>query len=663
MAKKKIVIVSILAVIMIAAVAVMWVVIGASDNKKQEPTVAVSLVEGNYYAENKLETVNIELSEESTEGTLVWVQENQLLELGEHEYEWKFIPKDASKYLEKTGKIVVNALYQYVVSISVKNQPTKVSGYQAYDTLDTTGLVIETTYDTGSVNEITSGYEIVYGADNNLSSMRTGDTSVTVKFREQVATIGIDEVEICKVETPEILGTYTYNGNEQTANVEESVLYTKRDDTATNAGEHDVYFSLTDTNNCVWKETNSVEDLSVKFVILKAEQNVTEQNYVGNYDGDGHSATAVSAGASSIYYSTEPLTKDNYSEGNTIAIRVSEITSGTTIYYYAVGNDNFNDKAGSLSIVINKAVADVELENAFIYQSQNVAALDEDFVTVFGVNSVQVEFSGKISFTYYTSYESDSVNQKTTPANSGSAGQGTAPKNAGTYYVVATFAGNETYAKSSSEVATLVVGNEPDGFYAKNSEDEFEWIVSGLGHATFSAKEISTSVKVFSVESTLFGNGYISVEDGEYVLNSSNGKTYIVEISAEKDSVTVTEIGNDSNVITLSKFENPEFAGTYTRNTANDEANPSVLTIYTENGTIRFTFKYVYVDGGTTKEATRTGTVSVGDTTDEGISLAINVVSSSSQTSYGVDYDIANKTMYIENFAPSSVNGIYTKVQ
>lgn len=59
------------------------------------------------------------------------------------------------------------------------------------------------------------------------------------------------------------------------------------------------------------------------------------------------------------------------------------------------------------------------------------------------------------TLTYYTSYTNENNNTKTTSANSGAEQDGGAPVYAGSYTVVASFAGNENYNKADNQSATF----------------------------------------------------------------------------------------------------------------------------------------------------------------------------------------------------------------
>ena len=63
-----------------------------------------------YYADDMLETVKLLLGEGSTGGCLIWVDELQVLTLGQNECEWKFVPTDSTNYREKTGTVTVVAV-------------------------------------------------------------------------------------------------------------------------------------------------------------------------------------------------------------------------------------------------------------------------------------------------------------------------------------------------------------------------------------------------------------------------------------------------------------------------------------------------------------------------------------------------------------------------
>lgn len=122
---------------------------------------------------------------------------------------------------------------------------------------------------------------------NYLNNTNAGDASVIIRFigdyeGTYVLNFNINPI---KLEMPEILGTYTYNGLEQTAKLSyESDKFEVSGETQTNAGEYIVDVTLKDDKNYTW--TNGTNDpLGLIFTIQKAD--VEEPTIVGRYIYNG----------------------------------------------------------------------------------------------------------------------------------------------------------------------------------------------------------------------------------------------------------------------------------------------------------------------------------------------------------------------------------------
>ena len=269
--KKKLIIILIVAILVAVIVAVTLILVLNKNKKKIDPTIEVQVTSSVVYAGDKLESVALSLKENSTSGKVFWINPNEELKLGKNEYEWKFVPENQKKYNQITGKIEVEANARLVEEISVLTNPSKLSGYVAYDELDILGLTIKVVFDGEKEQVISDGFEIVYA---NGESLRLGDTSVLVKYGDKTCEITLTEAVVAKqIQTPRVSEEYFYTGSEQIVQFEESNWFTLVAGTnvATEVGNYQAEFELSDKSNLVWAETNSNENLSVPFKIKNAK--------------------------------------------------------------------------------------------------------------------------------------------------------------------------------------------------------------------------------------------------------------------------------------------------------------------------------------------------------------------------------------------------------
>ena len=686
MTKKKkliIIIAAVVALLAIVATTIILVVVKNKEHQKIDPTVNAVVAEGVYYEDNYLSTVTLVLAEDSTRGTLSWVNPNLELLAGTHEYEWKFVPEDAKRYNEKTWKIEIFVNTQTIISLEIKTKPNKLSGYQAYQTLDTTGLVLKVSYDSGNVNERSENIEVIYestDADfNPLNSFRYGDTKVTIKYKTFTVDLLLDApVEKYRVETPKQSARVVYTGTAQTVPFETSMFYvlTEGTNVGTDAGsDYKAKFTLTDTINCVWKDTESDGEILASFTIDKAEQTVTENVYNGQFDGRAHYSTVQTNLSGDVYYSYEVLTAENYQTiGSLNPADVSWTNvdeNGKVVYYYAAGNSNYNDKAGELKIIITRANSRTFVNNAFaIFNDKNVE-VPESFASVLGANNSQVQITDKIRYVYYTSYESESVNTKTNYNNSGATSDGGAPKNKGSYYVVAYFEGNDTYLASNSDQQVFTIGDAPEGFYGESKNDLY-WVsgnsegsAENQGIIYFCTKLANMSFLGFYVESTIFGNGYISIVNGKYILNSSNGKTYSIQINGAQTDISVTNTEDSIDKFALTKFSSPVFIGEYHATNALDSSKTDVLKIYADNGLIYFEM-YLYYnskDQILKTDETAQATLSYGTASSGRVRLSFTYTTEDGQIQFQAYYYEETQTVVLVNYYYPSINGeVFAKV-
>lgn len=147
--------------------------------------------------------------------------------------------------------------------------------------------------------------------------------------------------------------------------------------------------------NAVSVEYN-VDNSDYNVSVVKADYTVTEsalqasvKAYEGVYDGKEHSPViSVKAGEAdstvTIYYSTSPVTADNYQSMATVIPSFKD--AGTyTLYYYAVC-DNYQPVSGSVDVKITKAVLTVKAGSTEITYGMDSSEINSKLTALAGSN-------------------------------------------------------------------------------------------------------------------------------------------------------------------------------------------------------------------------------------------------------------------------------------
>ncbi|MBQ3145518.1 MAG: bacterial Ig-like domain-containing protein [Clostridia bacterium] len=136
----------------------------------------------------------IKLSEGDTEGIIIWNED--VLEVGEKEYEWTFTPTDTINYNTITGSIDITVEEVRINNIDIKKQPDKVN-YYVGDNLDIQGLVIEAIYNNGKIEDITDSI-VCTPTELEVS----GEQEIRVTYGEKIATfkVTVEEVQVSSIE-------------------------------------------------------------------------------------------------------------------------------------------------------------------------------------------------------------------------------------------------------------------------------------------------------------------------------------------------------------------------------------------------------------------------------------------------------------------------------
>ncbi len=172
------------------------------------------------------------------------------------------------------------------------------------------------------------------------------------------------------------------------------------------------------------------------FTIAKANANITVTPYSVTYDGNAHTATGTATGVESP--TPANLTSLLNLSGTT------HTTAGTyTDTWTFAGNNNYNSASGTVTDIIAKATPTVSVSDAGGTYNGNPFPATDSITGVSGVAGSSLEGTG-LTLTYY----------------SGSTATGTplsgAPVHAGTYTVVASFAGNTDYNSTSAQITFTV---------------------------------------------------------------------------------------------------------------------------------------------------------------------------------------------------------------
>lgn len=164
---------------------------------------------------------------------------------------------------------------------------------------------------------------------------------------------------------------------------------------------------------------------SAAITISKADATVTVNGYTGTYDGVAHGASGSATGVKG-----ESLT------GLSLGGSFTDVPGGTASWSFTDVTGNYNNSTGSAAIVINKATPTVTAAGGtFTYDG--VGHPGTGFVT--GVGGAALTPVVTLSWTQ------------------GATSLAGAPLNAGTYAVVAAFAGNSNYLAGNSSPAAITI--------------------------------------------------------------------------------------------------------------------------------------------------------------------------------------------------------------
>ena len=480
--------------------------------------------------------------------------------------------------------------------------------------------------------------------------------------------VTIDPMEVAE---PTVVGTYSYTGSEQTVTLNgfNDSYMTIAGNKETNAGDYEVVITL--DSNHTW---NTGSDGRVQWSIGKAEPTVTWPTctaYVNDtsvtltggsstgVDGNALEGTFVrtdsadilsSAGEKTISVTFTPNDSTNYKSVNgtstvTVSKRTVESVAEQTAVENAVygteqdalglpasveitvsgnktftvlvewsGYDKFDLNEQTLTGVLDLSVIAGEVENSNIITASIVVDLQEKNAATFNYenktetyngSSISHEISGTLEGVAAISYSYESSEY---------AAFATAPFNAGTYTVTATFTMQPGYAAVAPKTATLTINPKEVGLDWSELTGE-ELVYSGTAKAltatatgladgdscTVTVEFVGDNVNVgtFSYKATALSNANYKlpadVSSPEYTITPKTltitADSHEVYVGSRQPELTYTIdglVGTDTLTIapTLSTDANMYRAGTYAITFASEAAAGNNYSITYVNGTL-----------------------------------------------------------------------------
>lgn len=640
--------------------------------KLLDPEVSDVKLEGDQTLYYGVELKDIKISQDfvaeyqgtKVEGTIVWVNPSEKTVQGEHEYTCKFIPTKSDEFAEVTKTLSFNASVKPAIE-SVSAYSKEYGKYVAFDeyTLNVSklkfnlkgGTVVDV--DIKSIDCELLGFIDEKGEFKKTSdreNFRQGDKAIRVRYKYNGSDYDVVnntfefDIELSNVvgykgvDIPVYNSEVSYDGGEHIFRIDNTSLYTCVEDRGIDAGIYYPSLTLVDTKNYKWKDTNGnlLDDVTIEIdcEILKAEQTVTNNGSEGiEYSGEGHQAVITSNGAAEIYYSKTQLTSTNYSTAGASSI---EFTNAGTykVYYYAVGNNNYNDLADSFNFTINRQTPTMNLDFCYTLITGNAVVYPDDYVTVKNQKGDDID-KGHLSKTYWQVYalneDVDNPNKQTDVSNSGAEIAGAAPKNHrdGGYVVVVVYPGSTNYMPVTG-LATLYIEDANLGLFAEGDESEFAFKenanadISTLHNYSIigTKEECNNYVKFEKMPADKYGligisyiskfgagdesksSGRLVYSDGSYQLLDAGGALFSLEIDNGSLEIDFSE----GDPVTLGKWVIPSYVDmkfkaktlddtTFTE--GKNESYYSEIRFYNDYGTIRFEAKFElkYVSGGIPK--------------------------------------------------------------
>lgn len=260
---------------------------------------------------------------------------------------------------EKTDTFTVSIAAKTLLSLAVTTPPTKTGGYKAFETLNTDGMVVTATYNSG--DEPVTGYAVTYLTG---TSFRAGDTKATVTFGGKSADVTVDAVAKALLDTSGIAwsgsDSFAYDGTAHTValtGLPEGVTAGYTNNEKTYAGSYTATATLNyDTAN--YDLTAPIADRNWSITAVAQTPSVTP-------------TASLAKGGNTL--SLAPLVTDAKGESVTFSIFSGDAAtlSGSTLTSAA-------DKTGSVVIKVAISAKDVDGDGTAEYTAYS----KDDAITV-----------------------------------------------------------------------------------------------------------------------------------------------------------------------------------------------------------------------------------------------------------------------------------------
>ena len=285
-----------------------------------------------------------------------WMNPTQeITEAGNQSFKARYTPSDTNNY-EIVENIDIPISVSKTKSVVIPNIQISNKTYDGTTNIDLNSITIS--------NLNNEEYTI---QSATLSSSNVGNTTATIVLRlsdnkfidymfedesqEKEFTVNVEIVPQELTKPTKVEKTYTYNGEEQTIEINnfDSNKMNITGNTRTNAGEQNVVISLKNSNY-IWSD-NSTEDIIFNFTITKADINVVDntQNASYTYDNAPHTITLnLNDDNFIVKYmdSNEEYTLDECPEYTDVGVY--------SIKYKVYLNDNYNVYYGERTLTISR---------------------------------------------------------------------------------------------------------------------------------------------------------------------------------------------------------------------------------------------------------------------------------------------------------------------
>ena len=488
-------------------------------------------------------------------------------------------------YLGKSDTFTVTIEARALISIEVTTPPSKTTGYVAFDTLDTTGMVVTATYNDGTedisaANFAAKGVTISYSGDN--TSFRAGETKATVNLGGKQADVTVATVGKATLDTSSVAWSGStsvpYDGSSHsvvlTGLPTGVTVSSYQDNVKTYVGNYTAKANLSyDTAN--YELSKAIPDCT--WSINKVAQNLSSGNT------SAETAYSLKKGSNSVDLTT--LVSTN-ALGNTLSFTLdaetyatlgadgktltSTDTTGTVKITVSAGAYNVDgsgaeeiDAATSIDIYVNVVNKDTDTDTLSVSQSSFTYGEG----TVNPVVSNKPETAGTVSFSYVGRNET-SYSGSTPPTNAGDYTVTATCEDAGTIYTASadfsinrksisgmTVTLSETskeYNGGSQSVTVTSVGSlDPANDYnvvsgtSGSNADTYTVTVEGKGNYTGTA---STNWRITPKAITISG---ATASDRDYVKDDKSvvisGVTFTGATLTKDTDYTVTGEMDDAN--------------------------------------------------------------------------------------------------------------------